>query len=47
MPMRSGTADDTAGAGRRLVVSPVGTGNGSEGAPEGFEIKTGFGASYL
>src|SRR5580704_3146602 len=37
MPMRSGAANPNAG----LTISSTGAGNGSDGAPEGFDIKTG------
>jgi EmrB/QacA subfamily drug resistance transporter len=37
MPMRSGAANPNAG----LTISTTGAGNGSDGAPEGFDIKTG------
>ena len=39
MPMRSGAANPTAGAGDGQL--DPGAGNGSDGAPEGFDIKTG------
>jgi EmrB/QacA subfamily drug resistance transporter len=39
--MRSGGSNPTVGAGERLATSSAGAGNGSDGAPEGFETKVG------